>query len=40
MEGEFSIRFLVHVNCYSVTAGSEDVTAEFLVVETIPSVGS
>lgn len=34
------MRFLVHVNCYSVTAGSKDVTARFLIVEAIPSIGS
>lgn len=40
MVGEFSLRFLVHVKCYAVTAGPGDTTAEFLIVETIPSVGS
>lgn len=40
MEGEFSMRFLVHVNCYSVTTEYKDVTAQFLIVEAIPPIGS
>lgn len=40
MEGDFGVTFLVLVNCYSISARSEDVAGEFLIVETIPSVGS